>query len=145
MTWKRILHEIPLANLVNFNDDQLYNELSDIKGIGEVTTKAIVYERDQFYEDLVAFTEMPNVVCTYGSIQKTIRFTGFRDPELEAQLTRLRYDANSKASVTKSTSILLIPYAGFMSEKVKKAGERTIIVPVDEFKRNMQYYLSLQN
>jgi NAD-dependent DNA ligase len=143
MTWKKILHEIPLANLVSFTDNQLYNALSGIKGIGEVTIKVIVDERPQFYEDLVAFTEMPNTVATYGSIQKTIRFTGFRDQELEAYLTSLGYDANSKASVTKSTFILLIPHAGFMSEKVKKAGENTIIVPVDEFKQNMQYYLSL--
>ena len=44
--------------------------------------------------------------------------------------------------VTKSTDILLIPYENFTSTKLKKVGENTLIIPVNEFRDNMDKYLS---
>ena len=85
---------------------------------------------------------MPNIVCSYHMDQpKSIRFTGCRDGDLEAYLCSMGYDCNSRASVTKSTDILLVPEIGFSSEKTRKVGEKTRIIPIDEFKKNMKKYL----
>jgi hypothetical protein len=142
-TWKKILNAIHINDIINMSDVDLYNALINIKGIGEVTTQTIIRERRDFYNDLITITRMGNVVCTYHQAKPvSIRFTGVRDQELELLLQSMGYDANGKASVTRSTDILIVPDVGHMSEKVKKAGEHTVIIPIDEFKRNMDKYLT---
>ena len=143
-TWKKILNVIHINDILTKVDHDLYNQLINVRGIGEVTTQTILRERKDFIEDLYTITRMGNVICTYHLEKaKTIRFTGVRDKDLELQLQSMGYDANSKAGVTKSTDILLIPEVGYTSDKVRKAGDRTKIIPIDEFKRDMHYYLSL--
>lgn len=142
-TWKKILNVIHINDIIYYSDADLYNALINIRGIGELTAQTIVRERYDFIDDLLTFTRMPNVVCSYHLAKaKSIRFTGVRDGELERELQSMGYDANSKASATKSTDILLVPTVGYMSDKVRKVGEKTKIVQIDEFKNNMQYYLS---
>ena len=142
-TWKKILNVIHINDIIYYSDADLYNALINIRGIGELTAQTIVRERYDFLDDLLTFTRMPNVVCSYHLAKaKSIRFTGVRDGELERELQSMGYDANSKASATKSTDILLVPTVGYMSDKVRKVGEKTKIVQIDEFKNNMQYYLS---
>jgi len=141
-TWKKILNEIHINDILTKNDFDLYNLLIKIRGIGEVTTQTIIKERRDFYDDLITFTKMGNVICSYHLAKaKTVRFTGVRDKELELLLQSMGYDANSKSSVTRSTDILLIPEVGYTSDKVRKVGEKTKIIPIDEFKRNMNHYL----
>ena len=143
-TWKKILNVVHINDIIYKADNDLYNLLINIRGIGEVTTFTIIDERKDFLEDLVTITKMGNVICTFHLAKpKTIRFTGIRDKDLEDQLESMGYDANSKASVTKSTDILLIPEVGYTSDKIRKAGDKTKIIPIDEFKRDMHYYLSL--
>ena len=72
---------------------------------------------------------------------KSIRVTGFRDPELMKYLCSLGYDASDKG-VTKTTDILLVPNAEFTSSKLNKVGPNTLIVPIHDFMNNMDYYLS---
>ena len=49
----------------------------------------------------------------------------------------------SDGSVTNNTNILIVPYNGFISTKVEKAMSKGIkIIPLDEFKLNMETYLS---
>lgn len=142
-TWKKILNVVHINDIISKNDYDLYNLLINIRGIGEVTTQTIIRERKDFYNDLITFTKMGNVICTYHLAKaKSIRFSGIRDRDLEILLQSMGYDANSKAGVTKSTDILLIPEVGYTSDKVRKAGENTKIVPIDEFKRNMDRYLN---
>ena len=142
-TWKKILNVVHMNDIINTTDAQLYNMLMHIRGIGDLTAQTIVKERHDFFNDLLTFTRLPNVVCSYHMAKaKSIRFTGVRDNELEEQLRSMGYDANSKSSVTKTTDILLIPNVGYTSDKVRKAGDKTKIIQIDEFKRNMQYYLS---
>lgn len=53
------------------------------------------------------------------------------------------HDASSTAGLTKKTDILLVPVEGHVSSKTKQAGEHTQIIPVQEFKDNMEKYLSM--
>lgn len=141
-TWKKILRQVHINDIIGQSPGYLYETLRRIKGIGDNTANIIVNERPDFIEDLLTFTRMPNVVCSYHMSQpKSIRFTGCRDGDLEAYLCSMGYDCNSRASVTKSTDILLVPEIGFSSEKTRKVGEKTRIIPIDEFKKNMKKYL----
>lgn len=143
-TWKKILNVVHINDILNLPASNLYNRLINIRGIGEVTTNVIVVERSDFFEDLQTITRMGNVICTFHLAKpKTIRFSGVRDKELEQQLQSMGYDANGNASVTRSTNILLIPEVGYTSEKMKKAGDKTQVIQIDEFKKHMDYYLSL--
>ena len=49
----------------------------------------------------------------------------------------------SKAGVTKNTDLLIVPYTGYSSTKMNKIGPDTKIVAIDEFVRNMDYYLTM--
>lgn len=143
-TWRKILNKIPLSVIADttFDDFELIATLVQIKGIGKNTARTIAVERKEFYEDLLYVLSMPNVVSSFGeAAPKSIRFTGFRDRELEAYLKSLGYDADGDANVTKSTDILIVPEPGHTSSKTAKVGENTIIVDVEEFKSNMQKYL----
>ena len=75
------------------------------------------------------------------SNQKSIRVSGFRDPELMQTLIDMGYDASDK-SVTRTTDILIIPYEGYTSSKLNKIGENTIVVTKDDFINDMNLYLS---
>ena len=56
------------------------------------------------------------------------------------KLNDMGYDASDKG-VTKDTYILLIPGEGYTSSKLSKVGPDTKVIPVDEFKANMEKYL----
>ena len=80
--------------------------------------------------------------CDDVSLSKVIRFSGIRDKELENKLRLMGHDC-SDGSVTNNTNILIVPYNGFISTKVEKAMSKGIkIIPLDEFKLNMETYLS---
>lgn len=139
--WKLILTNIPLEVIVNESPFKLGVLLSSIKGIGNSTIETIVNERQYFMEDLQRILSMPNVLSSQGlADSKKIRFTGIRDSELESYLNSKGYDA-SGGSVTKDTDILIVPYEGFTSTKTAKASENTLIITLEEFKKNMDSYL----
>ena len=75
------------------------------------------------------------------SSKKEIRFTGCRDLQLSEQLIKLGYDADGKAGVTKNTDILIVPYKGFSSVKVSRVSKNCKIIPIQEFKSDIQKYL----
>lgn len=142
-TWKKIFSNITLDDLLNKSPSYLYDLLIRIKGVGTNIATIITTERSAFYNDLVTIYHMPNLVSSYNmKPAKSIRFTGCRDADLEKYLVSRGYDCNSKASVTKTTNILLVPEIGFNSEKTRKAGDATQIIQIDEFKKNIDYYLS---
>lgn len=142
-TWKKILNKINLIDILNLPDNVLRAKLINIRSIGDSVADVVINERPLYRKDLEAVLSFPNCVMSYMTASApTIRFTGCRDADLEAELTRMGYDANGKAGVTKSTNILIVPEIGHMSDKVKKAGPQTMIVALDEFKRNMDYYLN---
>lgn len=144
-TWKKILREVSLNDIINLKDTELYNELINIKGIGEVVTQTIINERKQFENDLNLITRLGNIINTYHTAKKkSIRYTGCRPTEeLTERLYALGFDANPNASVTKSTDFLIVPEVGHQSTKIGKAGPETKIIAMDEFVRNLDYYLRL--
>ena len=143
-TWKKILNIIPLIDIRVKSDEELYMELKSIKGIGEVTAKTIVTERHDFEEDLDTILAIPSIMPSIGLREgKSIRFTGWRpDEQLLNYLISRGCDARGDAGVTKTTDILVVPYEGFMSSKVSKAGENTLILSMDEFISNVDKYIS---
>lgn len=121
-SWKLILHELRLEEIMNLDPATLEFKLLKIKGIGKVATETIINERHLFMQDLVTISEMPNVVRTCGLVdnRKKIVITGFRDDTLSDLVSPLGYFVTD-SGVTRDTSILLIPQPGFASSKVDKA------------------------
>lgn len=128
--WKCILCEININSLINLKDKELYNTLNAINGIGPTIAKTIVHERADFISDLKLICSMPNIYSTCGNRYDAVqvRFSGFRNKLLEGEFNALGFDADGDKSVTKKTQILVIPYEGFTSSKVKKAKEGCLIL-----------------
>lgn len=140
--WKLILQKYTIHDILNMNENLLKQNLIAIKGIGPTTVETIIAELDMFREDMIAITSLPNVIISKGKREsKMIRFTGCRDKELEKILIDRGYDASGDKGVTQKTDILLIPFEGYESSKIDKAGENTLIVPLKDFKLNMDKYL----
>lgn len=141
--WKLIFNKFTLDELLSFDDDKMYNNLIQIKGIGPGAVTTIISEFDFFRKDLETISNMPNVMQSKGvKFGKSIRFTGFRDHNLIDKLNAMGHDANGNTGVTKTTDILLIPYDGYTSPKTIKAADNNItIVSVNEFINNMNKYL----
>lgn len=141
-TWKKILFRITPDRIVYSSDAELHQELSFIRGIGDVTAYTIIKERQFFAKDILTLMSLKNVRKTYGIKKKTIRYTGCRpDDELTAYLEAQGFDANPNAGVTRTTDILIVPEVGHDSSKVRKCGPNTKIIAIDEFKRHVDYYL----
>ena len=143
-TWRKILSEIPMPTIMNASDDELFEKLISIRGIGGVIAKTIVTERHDLEDDIFTIFSLPNRIISYGAKQtgKVIRFTGCRpDEELEAYLESKGCDARGNAGVTKATDILVVPYTGFSSSKTSKVREDAIIVDMAEFSANPDKYI----
>lgn len=141
-TWKKIFQEITLDDLLFMSQDPnfLYSTLVSIKGIGKTTAETICNEFPIYLKDIILIKKWGIVINSKGVVQKKIRVSGFRDPELMEQLNSMGYDASDKG-VTKDTFILLIPGEGYTSGKLSKVGPDTKVIPVEEFKNNMEKYL----
>ena len=129
-TWKIILMNISIEDLMNKSDKSLVDSLIAIHGIGNITAKCLAKERKVFKQDLATIASMPNVLRTYGHMDKRrqVRFTGIRDEALEKAFNDAGFDADGNKSVTKSTDILIIPYAGFESSKTKKVSPNCVML-----------------
>ena len=116
-----------------------------IKGIGDITIRTIITERKNFSKDILyACKNFTSMKSSYRTMDRpTVRYTGCRpDEDLTAYLEAHGFDANPSASVTRTTSILVVPTVGHQSSKMKKCGPNTMIVQIDEFKRHLDYYLN---
>lgn len=143
--WKLILKHIPLLAIMVLPDQELKDRLVSIKGIGPSAADIIVEERELFMDDLVTISQMNNIkLIELEAEGKIIRFSGIRDKELTEQLQAQGIDISDSAGVSKNTDILIVPYDGFTSTKTQKAVSNgtTQIVSLDEFKANMDKYLS---
>lgn len=131
--WKLILNNITVQELLSFDDDQLRN-LEGINGIGPKIVDTIIKERPFFVRDLIRiFTTFKFTKTEKNSIGhgKTVIFTGFRDPQLQALFESKGFEVKD-STPSKKTYMLVVPSLGFTSNKVKKAMEiitrRMIIV-----------------
>lgn len=123
--WKLILSKVSLHFIIHCtSNENLFNSIKMIKGIGPIMADTIIHERRSLLADLITIDSMPNVIKTYGveqSDRTQIRFSGVRDANLEEQLRNAGYDCDSAKGVTRNTDILIVPYIGFVSTKVNKA------------------------
>jgi len=120
LRWKSILEEIPLQKIVTMNDHDLEISLSYIKGIGASIINTILEERKLLAEDLNTILGL-KVNLSYGSkiVRPKIRFSGIRDDKLVEEFIAKGYDADGNKQATKDTYILIVPYIGFVSNKVR--------------------------
>lgn len=132
--WKLILRGISLESVINKDDYELRSLILITKGLGSEAANTVVNERKFFIEDLKMIASMKNVECTFGVVTEKvqIRFTGCRDEKLESALTELGFDADGNKSVTKKTSILIIPYPGFTSTKMNKINPACKVITVED-------------
>lgn len=145
-TWKLIFQQISLDQLIRGINDGTINEATfpRPKGIGVATIKTIMDEWCYFIKDILSSFAM-NIIPSQGLIDtgKQIRFTGFRNRELEEQLNTMGHDCDGNAGVTTKTNILLVPYEGYNqgSKFAKAIKYGTPVVPVQEFIAHMDQYL----
>ena len=153
--WKLIFQQYPLIDLMtdwhnskNQNTDAIRSTIANIKGIGPITADIISDEMEFFSKDI-------DYIITYEMYKETdiankskqtykIRFTGFRDRQLEEVLNAFPYiDCDGDSGVTKDTTLLLVPTPGYLSgSKVQKAMKYGVaIVPVTKFLETPSDYI----
>ncbi len=120
--------------------------LTNIKGIGPITAETIIKEYPYFLDDIQFIIDNKMYVATDKKATQDIqiRFTGFRDREVEALLNKQPgIDCDGDAGVTKSTAVLLVPIKGYnQGSKCAKAIKYGIpIVPVQEFLDDPSKYI----
>lgn len=142
--WKLILSSVSINDLINMSQEDAYNLICNIKGLGQSAAQTFIDEYPFYMEDIdyiinnMIIINSVNITPLTG---KQIRFTGCRDKALEDKLRMMGYDADGSGSVTKQTDILLIPYDGFTSTKTSKVSPDCIVVPISEFTENMKKYI----
>lgn len=150
-SWKLLFNKMSLEELhmiytMDKNMDFLDTVLTNIKGIGPVTSKTIIQEYEYFLDDIQFIIDNKMYIATDKKETQDIqiRFTGFRDREVEALLNKQPgIDCDGDAGVTKSTAILLVPMKGYnQGSKCAKAIKYGIpIVPVQEFLDDPSKYI----
>ena len=146
-TWKLILSNVSMQDILDMTDEELWISLHRIKGIGDATIDIVSRERELFKDDISwMVNNMSNIIITKGTsqeVKKVIRFSGINDKNLINQLSLEGYDI-AHSAVTKNTDILIIPIYGFTSDKVTKAEAlpNCKIVTLQDFVDNMKKYLS---
>lgn len=142
-TWKTIFMEISLPTLVQkIEEDPVDTEikLSWIKGIGPKTAHTIIEEYPYYARDIKFILEETNYMDSYEAnigYRPQVRFSGVRDLQLAQQLCNLGFDADGNSGITKNTEILIIPYAGFESNKTKKVSKDCKLIPIDEMRQKV--------
>lgn len=142
--WMNILSVYTIEELYNLylnqTADQLYTILANNPKIGEANSLTIINEMPYFEDDIKFIINRMHLINTKGSLQSNtlqIRFSGCRDLQLCQLLSTQGIDID-EGSVTKKTSILLVPYLNFESNNVKKAQKYgTQIIPIQDFISNM--------
>ena len=152
--WESILTNITIIELYSlYVTSKSENEFRDklieaVPKIGNITSWTIAIEFPFFEKDIIEIIERFNIINSFGNLKDSkmqIRFTGIRNKQLSELLCNAGYDADDSSSVTKKTDILLVPYEGFSSSKVRKVSETCKVVPIDQFINNMDQYINDKN
>lgn len=128
-TWKVVLKQYTINELLNMNNDDLYSNLKAISGIGPKTINAIIYGKDLYKDEIsIAMHKLSNnIINSKGlSTGPRVAITGFRDNEFINILNKNGFDASDKYSVTKDTSVLITNDKNSLSSKIKKANKYNI-------------------
>ena len=146
--WELVLNKITLSDLYQkyigcTSDSQFGNIIYELTH-QEILSYTIAREFPFFEKDIIEILSWGNILNSFGSEECSklqIRFTGCRNSQLSELLCNNGYDADDNGSVTKKTDILIVPYAGFKSNKVSKASESCRIIPIDQFMNDMNNIL----
>ena len=151
-TWELILPELNYQKIRDmfgmldpsrFYYKRVIEHMASIKGIGPTTADTIGREWDYFKDDLEWMFTHANIVKYKRREGKKIRFTGFRDKELEIYLQSLGFDADQDAPVNKDCYALLVPNENTATTKTKKAEHfGVMIVTRDDFVNNLNKYMN---
>lgn len=162
--WKIIFQNITLLELFHLyyithnsndsiitSDGNVYDSLKDlianIRGVGPITAQTIVDELPYFEKDINYIIENDMYIKTdIGSRypKYKIRFSGFRDAELESVLNRFPFiDCDQDSGITKDVTILLVANTTSPpTSKVNKAIKYGIpVVSVKEFLEHPKRYI----
>lgn len=129
--WQTILRKVRIKTIIEAEDEELRNILVGVKGVGPETAKTIVYERKAFMDDLLFIASLPNIEKTFNTVEVSlpqVRFSGIRDTDLENAFNELGFDASGSKGVTNSTVVLIIPFEGFTSSKVRKVTPQCLVL-----------------
>lgn len=143
-TWKMIFQEYSLKDFVlSIESDPIKTEinLASIRGIGQKTAHTIIEEYPYYARDIKYIIEETNFRDSYEAnvgYRPQVRFSGIRDLQLAQQLNNLGFDADGNSGITKNTEILIIPYAGFTSNKTSKVSKECKLIPIDEMRARVK-------
>ena len=140
--WQLILNKIPLNHIISLSDEELAEELHQIKGIGQGIIDTIIENREYFLRDIEYICNMSNIVpYLYKETSYKIKFSGIRDKDLTQYLRSLGLEADDGA-VTKDTSILIVPSEDYSSAKTQQAVKYNIpILVYKDFVEHMDDYI----
>ena len=134
-TWKSILERVQLKDIV-FSDNLPELLSNNVPNIGPKRIQTILEELNFYKEDLMFILNKMNINYSYGKASDSdiqIRFSGVRNSTLVELLSTFGIDIDD-SSVTKNTTILIVPYNGYTSGKVTKAEQYGAkIIPLNEF------------
>ena len=125
----------------------LLDMIANIKGVGPITSQTIVNELPYFEKDIAYIIQNGMYIQTDTGKRLPkykIRFSGFRDAELEAALNTFPFiDCDQDSGVTKDTAILLVPNtSNQQTSKVSKAIKYGVpVICVNEFLEHPSKYI----
>lgn len=133
--WKTILKHFTIDELKSMNEQELYNNLVNINGIGPSVVQAIITGFDIYSYDINILGKQIKYFNSKGKAElPKVAFTGFRDQEYTQLLIDNGFDANDKYTVTKNLYALIAADKNNMSGKIKKAIDYGIkVYSKDEF------------
>jgi NAD-dependent DNA ligase len=128
-TWKLILRQYTLEELMDTIFDNYYDNLTKINGIGIKTVDAIIVGILTYGEDIRYCLNNFKIINSKGLASgPKIAITGFRDSAFIQLLIDNGFDASDKYSVTKDTVALIADDINSTSSKVQKANKYGIPV-----------------
>ena len=134
-TWKIILHELSIKEILELPYDDLYRKLVSLNSIGNTTANLICNDRSLYVDDINIILNMNNIVSSKGKeYGKRVVITGNKDPELINLLLDNGFDVSEKYSLTKNTYCLITNDKNSTSGKMVKAKKYGIpIMTIQEF------------
>ena len=149
--WQNILQDLTLQDIYSMylssrSEEEFYNKLSAVKGVGTSTALVVAKEFAFFLKDIEFILNKMHLVHKEKLADDAIviRFSGIRKPQLCELLNTIGFDI-SDGSVTKKTNILIVPYDGYTSGNVTKAMQYGVkIIPFDEFLRNSKELIGVE-
>ena len=133
--WKVILKNYTIDELRSMNEQELYDNLTAINGIGPSIVESIINGFEIYAGDINVLNKFIKYSNSKGKKElPKIAITGFRDAEFINLLINNGFDASDKYGVTKNIYALIAADKNNISGKIKKANDYGIkVYSKDEF------------